>query len=62
MAVIETKKEPRDIRVIFFVAALIIGFLGVGGVVWWLVKPHAPRQVKLTGEQAKEAEDRKSVV
>jgi hypothetical protein len=56
MAVIETQKQPRDIRVILFVAALIIGFLAVGWVVYKLVRPSPTRQVKLTGEQAKQAE------
>ncbi|MEA2733859.1 MAG: hypothetical protein QOE14_310 [Humisphaera sp.] len=54
MAVIEMQKEPRSIKSMLFIAALIVGFLALGAVIFWLVKPAAPRQVKLSGEQAKE--------
>jgi hypothetical protein len=55
MAVIEMRKEPRSIRSVLFVAALILGFVALGGVIYWLIKPAAPRTIKLTGELAKEA-------
>src|SRR5688572_2477827 len=55
MAVIEMQKEPRSIKPVLFVAALIAGFLLLGGVIYWLIKPAAPRTIKLSGEQAKQA-------
>ena len=55
MAVIEMQKEPRSIRAMLFVAAMIVGFLALCAVIFWLLKPNAPRQVKLSGEQAKQA-------
>jgi hypothetical protein len=55
MAVIEMQKEPRSMKSVLFVAALIIGFLALGGGIYWLIKPAAPRTVKLSGEQAKQA-------
>ena len=57
MAVIEMQKEPRSIKAVLFVAALIAGFLLLGGVIYWLIKPAGPRTIKLTGEQAKQASD-----
>ena len=53
MAVIEMQKEPRSVKPVLFVAALILGFVLLGGGIYWLIKPKAPRQVRLTGEQAK---------
>ena len=55
MAVIEMQKEPRSVKPVLFVAALILGFVLLGGGIYWLIKPKAPRQVRLTGEQAKQA-------
>ena len=53
MAVIETKKESRDPRVWLLVGALA-WHRGVGGVVYWMIRPTTPRQVKLTSDQAKQ--------
>src|SRR3954464_13489476 len=55
MAVVEMQKEPRSIKSVLFIAALIIGFLALGGGIYWLIKPAAPRTVKLSGKQAQEA-------
>ena len=55
MAVIEMQNEPRSIKAMLFVAALILGFVALGGVIYWLVKPAAPRTIKLTGAAATQA-------
>ena len=55
MAVIEMQKEPRSIKQALFVIALIVGFLALCGGIYWLIKPNAPRTVKLSGKQAEEA-------
>ena len=55
MAVIEMQKEPRSIKSVLFVAALIVGFLVLGGAIYWLIKPAKPRTITLTGAQAKQA-------
>ena len=55
MAMIEMQKEQRSIKAMLFVAALIVGFLALGAGIYWLVKPTAPRQIKLSAKQAEEA-------
>jgi hypothetical protein len=55
MAVVEMQKDPRSIKTVLFVAALILGFLALAGGIYWLIKPAAPRTVKLSGDQAKQA-------
>src|SRR5690349_15640296 len=54
MPVKDVQTEKRDPRVIVFVATLILGFLVLGGIIYWLIKPSAPRTVKLSEAQTKE--------
>jgi hypothetical protein len=55
MAVIEMQKEPRSIKTMLFIAALLVGFLALAAAIYWLIKPASPRQITLSGEHAKNA-------
>jgi hypothetical protein len=53
MAVVEMQKEPRSIKSVLFVIALLIGFLALGSAIYWLIKPSTPRQIKLSTSRRK---------
>jgi hypothetical protein len=55
MAVIETDKQKGDVRSVLFIAGLIVAFCVLAAGIYWLVKPAAPRQVKLSGKAAEQA-------